>query len=366
MEADLDIDLERRLRRLAAHVELGEADETAIARLAVPPRPVARKRPWGRVVPAAAGVLAFLLLGNAVGIYLAPRYAAALASAPGAGLISEPALRWAGLSPGSLTVLSDKVTAGGHTVRLVAGRADAVRTALFIEVDGVAPGSNLCLPPRCTDKHSKTVVNPNAWFVNRVSVTDQFGHTYGQIDYASFEPLTGPATAVGARLTVRVESLVRQNEAGRLDALSGDWTLHATLLPQPVPALALPPPVQFEGNTYRITSARGDGLATVDVLVTGPAVEQMRSFAYGPAPRQPSSGDPRQEPMGQLSQRYFDMRVTAPDGSDVLVHFYGYTTPRRGPMRGEVVFPTPVPGPYLIRFGTGAEVRVTVPPPPRG
>jgi hypothetical protein len=250
---------------------------------------------------------------------------------------------------------------------VLAGRADALRTVLFIEVDGVPPGWDLCLPPQCTNKRTQELAHPGAWYLGLVSVTDQFGHGYSQIGPESFEPLAGPAAAVGARLTVRVEGLSRPAPAtGAVDHVPGDWTLHATLLPQPIPTLALPAPVQFEGNTYRVTSARADGLATVDLLLSGPAVEQERSFAYGPAANRPASGDPRQSPMGQLEQRYFDVRVTAPDGSEADVHGWGYTTPRSGPMWEQVVFATPVPGVYRIRFGTGAEVSVTVPPLPGG
>lgn len=66
--------------------------------------------------------------------------------------------------------------------------------------------------------------------------------------------------------------------------------------------------------------------------------------------------------MGQLQRRYFNVRVTRPDGGEADVHEWGYAIPGAG----EFVFATPLPGTYRIRFGAGAEVSITVSPMPGG
>jgi len=356
MDTDLDLELERRLRALPTHVQLSAADDAAIRRLTAPPAP---NRPRRQLVllPAVAGLLAALIAGNGVATYFAPRYAAALASAPGVGVLSGPVLRWTGLSADQLTVLGDSVTANGHTLQLVAGRADELRTVLFVEVDGVEPV--------VSKKPSR------AWIVGDIpTLTDQFGHTYSPsgvlygFNY-EYQPLTGPAASVGGRLTLHVTSLTRPPATPAAsgasgETVSGDWTLHATLFLQPAPALKLPGPVTSDGNTYRLTSARASGLVVVHWTAEGP-FEQARRTAYAPHTPDPAGkGSPGAGSAPPPDS--FRVSVTAPDGSQALERGYGYSIPRRGPITGEVTFVASQPGTYRIHIGSAPELAVDVPP----
>jgi hypothetical protein len=352
---DADRDLEGRLRALPTHVRLSTADAAAVRRLAASPaphQPRPRRRPL--LAPAVAGLLAALVAGNGVATYFAPRYAAAIASAPGVGVLSGPVLHWTGLSASQVTVLGDSVTASGHTLRLVAGRADELRTVLILEVDGVVP------------KVSKEPTN--AWTVGDYpTLTDQFGHTYSPsgVGYGfnfEYQPLTGPAASVGGRLTVHVTSLTRPpatpagSGAGRGN-VSGDWTLRATLFLQPAPALTLPAPVTFEGATYRLTSARAGGLVVVHWTADGP-FEEARQRAY--APNTPEPNGPARAAAAPPPDP-FRVTVTGPDGSQASGRGGGYSIPRRGPITGEATFFASKPGIYHIRIGSAPDLTLDVP-----
>src|SRR5262245_5124865 len=168
-----------------------------------------------RLLPLAAGALAVLLAVNAAVMYYVPRYADAFASAPAVGGISDPVLRWTGLSAGRATVLNDTATANGHTLRLVVGRADELRTALIVQVDDLSPGSEMCLPPTCKDKRALWRQHSRMWGIGEATLTDQFDRSYppsgvGGGTSLSFEPLAGPAASVGARLTLHVTHLLGQ------------------------------------------------------------------------------------------------------------------------------------------------------------
>jgi hypothetical protein len=338
--------------RQAAH---GRASATAEGRRS-PTRFAGRVR---RLLPLVAGVLAALLAVNAAGSYFVPRYADALATAPAVGGISDPVLRWAGLSAGRATALGDTATANGHTLRLVAGRADELRTVLIVQVDDLPPGSEMCLPPTCTDKRALWRQHPLMWGIGEATLTDQFGHSYqpggvGGGTSLSFQPLAGPAASVGARLSLHVTHLLGQTPS--TPAVSGDWTLRATLFLQPAAALRLPPAAQAEGNTYTLTSARASGLLVVHWTATGPAVERVRQLAYA------GGGHLSDEEM-RLSKRLFDLRVTGPDGRPALAHDFGFEIPRSGAMRGEGTFEANQPGMYQLRFGTnGPQFALQVPP----
>jgi hypothetical protein len=253
-------------------------------------------------------------------------------------------------------VLSDTTTTSGHTLRLVAGRADELRTVMFLEVDGVEP--------------VVSKAPPTGWMVSAVpTLTDQFGHTYSPsgVGYGfnyEFQPLTGPAASVGGRLTLHVASLTHPSATpsanGRPgETVTGDWTLHATLFLQPAPALTLPSPVTSDGNTYRLTSARASGLVVVHWTADGP-FEQARRTAYAPHTPDPAGkGSPRAASAPPPDS--FRVSVTAPDGSQTLERGYGYSIPRRGPITGEVTFVASQPGTYRIHIGSAPELAIEVP-----
>jgi len=130
-------EVDSRLRTLRTSLVVGQQDSWAIAHLAtlhiLDGRP--RQRPV-RLAVALGLALALIVLGNLGAAYYAPAYGRALADAPVVGAVSGQMLHVFGLTDSKIAVLNDASVSSGHTVRLIAGYADGLRTVLFVEIDG--------------------------------------------------------------------------------------------------------------------------------------------------------------------------------------------------------------------------------------
>jgi hypothetical protein len=223
-------------------------------------------------------VLAILVLLNVPAAYFAPRYGRALADAPGVGPVSSRWLSAVGLHAGDITVFGDAATSSGHTLKLEAGFADGLRTVLFVSIDGKGLEGN-----------PKTYgMNEGDWGLSydRFTLTDQFGHSYtpilvGSSNMVQFAPLVWPASEVGARLTFH-ETAIDALWQRPFGVVSGDWTLHATLVAGQAYTLPLPAPVRTADATYTFNSIVGAGRTlVVHVTITGPVTEEAPPTAPG-------------------------------------------------------------------------------------
>ena len=308
-----------------------------------------RRRP---LRPAAALLIALLLivLGNLAGVYYAPRYAQALAQMPLVGGINAKFLEFYGLSGQNVTLVNDSSTSSGHTVRLVAGYADGLRTVLFLEIDGKGLAGGKAYGR-----------NPGEYGVgdDGLSLTDQFGHTYkpagvGSTNWLQFEPLVWPASKVGARLTLHITNLGKLWLGGAGDTeLSGDWTVHATLVAEPVHVLPLPSPVRTANSVYTFTSVR--------VTSTAVHIEWTTTGALIDDPRLSEHGTPAE---GQLFRDYFLPRLFDLTGHEMPSATFGVTFSR--PVKTEFNGYVHGPGRYRLQLGdaltgTAYEVWIVVP-----
>jgi len=269
-------DVEGRLRALLGRSALTAADASALQQLDrfdIAFAEVGRRgatRAWSArfVTPAIAIAVALvvIVLANTTGAYFAPRYARILADVPGIGPISGRYLQAVGLSGDDVTLVGDSSTSSGHTLKLVAAYADGLRTVLFVSIDGKG----------LTGDPKQYGPNPGDWAVNfdHISLTDQFGRTYGLWGVGGptemqFESLPWPASDLGARLTLHITGLWAMWKGAKLGpntsidqesvTVHGDWYLHATLVSQPVHNLALPAPVRSGTGVYSFTSIVASG-----------------------------------------------------------------------------------------------------------
>lgn len=279
-------ELERRLRSTAAAYhrpspQIRDLEARIFARIAVTPRgerrdgrrrttPVTARWPR-RPVAVLAAALALFVFVNLAAAYLAPSYSRALADAPLVGAVSGRILQTLGLNEATATALNDVSVSNGHTLRLVAGYADGLRTVLFVQVDG----KGLTGDPKQYGQHPGDYgVSADGW-----TLTDQFGHSYqgsgiSGLTTMSFEPLTWPASIVGARLTLHIDTLAGY-WSNTLVELHGSWTLHGTLVQEPVHKLQLPLPIRTTNATYTFTSVRATNTyMEVRWTVTGPAFDE--------------------------------------------------------------------------------------------
>jgi hypothetical protein len=293
----------------------------------------------------AAGLVVAANLGIA---YFSPGYARALASAPLIGAVSRPVLQSAGLTGAEFTPLDGVARSSGHTVQLISGYADPVRTVLFVSVDGKQPALG-----------SKTSHD----YELEAYLTDQFGHRYNGAStgngWLEFQPLKWPASAVGARLTLHVANLM-QTWNGQ--EIAGDWTIHLTLFEQTTHSRDLAPPqaVSSGGLEYRITSIRLSYLAIkLRWSVGGPAVSAWRTALVPPGPGQaPTFPD------------FARFTLYDPHGRPVESFsgwgFTGEAAGSTGPVHLDLDGVLPEPGHYIFQFGTNdptARVSFDVPNP---
>ncbi len=351
-------DFEQRIRRVYAVV----SPPTSTAHWT--PERVARQAtriehagaPRRLIRPAAALLIALALigLGNLGAAYYAPRYGQALAQVPLVGGIYAKALQYYGLVPQNVTVVNDSSTSSGHTVRLVAGYADGLRTVLVVEIDGRTLTYGKTSHPSPGEfgvgNHGET---PDLGY----TLTDQFGHSYtegvgnGYTNYLQFQPLVWPASKVGARLTLRITTLTKLwlQGAGQ-DEVSGDWTLHATLVAEPVRVLPLPSPVRTSNAVYTFTSLRVTSTAVhIEWTATGALIDDPRLANHG------------SQAADQLMTDYFLPRLFDSAGRETQDSTSGITLSR--PVKIQFDGYVSGPGRYRLQLGdalTGAAYAVWI------
>jgi len=355
-------EVETRLRSLPAGMLVTEEDARAMARLdvfrfptvSVAGPPAARARlapPRLGIAPKAAAfaaALVLVVLANIGAAYYAPRYGRALADVPGVGPVSGRMLQFLGLNDRNVTVVNSAATSSGHTVRLVAGYADGLRTVLLVDVDGKALSGN----PKVFG------TNPGDYGVSveALSLTDQFGHRYelsrgAQTGIAlTFEPLAWPASAVGARRTLHVGAIEAEwlIGPGTDGSLKGDWNLHATLVSEAAHMLALPAPVRTPEAAYTFTSLQASGTTViVHWSVTGAAPDKANLLWVQ---RTNSQSAPGSE-YDQLMRDYLTPRLFDSAGKQMTTWEWGYELPKDQPGVGDMTAFVPGPGNYRFQFG---------------
>jgi hypothetical protein len=355
-------EVDERLRALSDSDFVAGEDARALTRLdAIQFPEVSRTRTDGpraasayqkfRPVPMAAAIaaiLALVVLANVGAAYYAPRYGRALAGAPGVGPVSDRMLQFVGVSDRNLTVFNAAATSSGHTVRLVAAYADGLRTVFFLEVDGRGMTGNM----------KAFGMSPGDYAVglDGLTMTDQFGHRYSlargnQIGVVlTFEPLTWPASELGARLTLHVSAIEAEWLVGSgSDAiLKGDWTLHATLISRPVHTLILPAPLRTADAAYTFTSMQTSGTTvTVQWSVNGASVDEVNKLSM----QRSSSQIVRGPEYEKLIRGYFSPKLFDAAGKEMTLWDWGYEFPTNGQAAGHMTAFVPGPGRYRIQLG---------------
>jgi len=282
----------------------------------------------------AAALVVAVLFVNLVAAYFAPRYGQALADAPIVGGVAGPVLRYSGLDASRITVVNVSSTSAGHTIKLVGGYADTERTVLFMEIDGNPHG----LPNKQTTccYAEGTLVDQFALQYQRIFSPDPFA--------ATFAPLGGPASRVGARLNLHVTEL--RGLHPEFQPVSGDWSLNVTLIQQAGKVLATPGPVTANGVTYAIKSLRLSGkLLKISLQLTGQPVDEETKRAYGPRNPSQLSGP------NAFAQEYFAPKLVDAQGNKASFYDWGYSLPKQGPTWGTIDAVLPGPGQYTLTFG---------------
>ena len=260
------------------------------------PRVMAARRPAARVggvrlVPRLSAAVALVVLAFGAASYFAPRFSQALADAPLLGNATGPLLRSVGLAglDGRITTFSGAAVSSGYRVELIGGYADAIRTIVLLRVQPA----------------DRSVLLSNG---TGVTLTDQFGRRLelkggvadeqtGQ-EVLEFEPITGPAASLGARLTLQAATLTAL--AATRDGLQGDWELHATIALDE--SRALTPPGLGRLGTMTVMFTR--------VTATATALEvQLHVQGGGPGALS------RVIPDALKGHPAFSMHLWAPDGT---------------------------------------------------
>lgn len=341
-------DIELRLRNLSTSAVLRPTDESAIGRL----EPRSRKSHRGvQLAAAGAAALIAILIANVFVAYFAPRYERALADS-GVGPVSQKFLAAFGLNDGNVTTVNDSSTSSGHTVRLVAGYADGLRTVLFLTIDGRG----------LTGDPKGFGMNPGDYGIDldAVTLTDQFGRTYGfgtgvtSTTELLYQPLAWPASSVGARLVLHITSL-EATWVRPWSRVDGDWTLHATLISEPAHSIALPAPVNADQATYTFTSIT----ASATEMVVHWRVDSALNDQFRNPPITGSHTDPMANP---VTQKYYMPRVYNEAGTELQMEVWGFTFPKIGPAEGVMTVFTTGPGRYRIQLGDAVESRWVVVP----
>jgi len=346
-------EIDARLRALPVTLTPSSKDAQAIASLElfrVQAQP--RRRNPARLLAAVIAAVTLLVIGNGVAAYYAPRYGRALAQVPLVGGISAKLLEFYGVTGQNVTVINNSSTSSGHTVRLVAAYADGLRTVIFIDIDGKGLTGN----PKAYGR------NPGEYGVGdeRLTLTDQFGHSYKPVGPSGttlfqFEPLVWPASKVGARLTLHITKLQKLwlVATGQTAELSGDWTLHATLVAEPVHVLPLPSPVRTPNAVYTFTSIRVTSTAVhIEWTTTGALTDDPRLNKHG------------SEAERLLTLAYFLPRLFDSAGHETSSSNFGITFSQ--PVKSEYNGYVSGPGRYRLQLGDALtapayEVWIVVP-----
>jgi hypothetical protein len=346
-------EVDARLRSLPASLVVGPQDSWAIAHLAtiriLDGRP--RHRPV-RLAVALGLALALIVLGNLGAAYYAPAYGRAVADAPVVGAVSGQMLHFFGLSERNVAALNDASVSSGHTIRLVAGFADGLRTVLFVEIDGkrVTPG-----------------YGPGQYGLGDLTLMDQFGHSYQPRGVSvpnnlAFEPLVWPASKVGARLTLHVTSIqaLSSTASTATPRISGDWMLRATLVPEAAHNLPLPAPVRTTTAVYTFTSVRVTSTAVhIEWNTTGSVNDAInQATGSGLSPQTPPAALDQER---RLLREYFSPRLFDSTGHEMPIDLYSTTF--ENPARSEFNGYVPGPGRYRLQLGdalTAAEDQIWI------
>jgi hypothetical protein len=340
-------DVERRLRALPSSIALSADDSRALGSLhafrieAAEPRRNRRRRLAVALAVAVVGIVA----GNLAAAYYAPAYGQVLAAAPVLRGIADPLLHAFGMTEQNAVAFDSTSTSNGHTIRLVAGYADGLRTVILLEIDGHGLSGN----PKQYGLH------PGEYGIGEFyTLTDQFGHVYkpsggtGPTEL-QFEPLVWPASRVGARLTLHVTGLqelwlIRPH--GPSDtSLAGDWSLHATLTPAAVHDLALPAPVRTADGVFSVTQVRLTGSELqIRWTVSGPINDRFDGLAY----RKPEANS--REEVARLEQAYFRAKFFDATGRPVYGIDSGGGWPNGKPFEGTMNLTITHPGRYRLQL----------------
>jgi hypothetical protein len=339
-------DVERRLRALPSSIAVSADDSRALGSLhafrieAAEPRRNPRRR-----LAVALAVAVGIVAGNLAAAYYAPAYGQVLAAAPVLRGIADPLLHAFGLTEQNAVAFDSTSTSNGHTIRLVAGYADGLRTVILLEIDGHGLSGN----PKQYGSHPGDYGILNGSY----TLTDQFGHTYkahggtGPTEL-QFEPLVWPALKTGARLTLHVTGLEEQWLIGpkgpKNPMMSGDWTLHATLMPAGVHDLALPAPVRTADGVFSVTQLRLTGSELqIRWTVSGPINDRFNALAY--------SKGAWSSPEGRhLSESYFSAHFFDASGPPVYGIGSGGEWARAKPFEGTMNLTITHPGRYRLQL----------------
>ena len=359
-------ELERQLRRAAATYQragpiVPDLERRIFIRVAITPRqqprglaaivvkPPVRSAARRRIRIAAALAFAVLLIvvGNLGAAYYVPAYGRVLAGAPLVGTVSRPLLTAFGLTEGRVTAVNDVSVSDGHSLRLVAGYADGLRTVLFVGIDGKGLTGN---PKQYGQFPGEYVVGPEG-----VTLTDQFGHTYSGGgtggSAVQFEPLAWPASATGARLTLHVTTLMGYwpgASGGQPIEVHGNWTLHATLVQESSRNLPVPEPVKTADAVYTFTSISATHTEVqIHWTVSGSPNDEMHRLIDGGATGPRSPGDT----VDLLMRGYFWGAMFDEVGNRLTGPEFGADFPKGGPARGNMDMFIPGPGRYRIQLG---------------
>ncbi len=185
-------------------------------------------------------------------------------------------LRWSGLSQGDLTTIDVATEHDGVRLHVSAGYADENHTVLILDFRGPKTGSG----------------NGIGGF-EALSLTDQFGHAYAQgpsgagiksqpapvsgqdvPGYATFDPITGPAATLGARLILRSQQFDTYTGAkGQATYIKSTWQVTFVLERRPAAHVQWAG-ASITGSTYtfnHVTITRGT-LVEIGWTARGPAV----------------------------------------------------------------------------------------------
>jgi hypothetical protein len=277
------------------------------------------RHPRRRVLVAMSGFVVVAL--NVPALYLVPVYADAVGHLPGVSAF----LQWTGLGASDVSTIDAGTEHDGVRVHVSAGYADENHTMLILDY---------------------RALSSTGGFVNfgTMTLTDQFGHAYAPRQsgfgekgkpgaksdtvpgYASFEPITGAAAGVGARLTLHVAGLHAMPAVpgpGGVD-IPGSWDVTFTLQRHPAVHLQWAA-ATLPGATYSFSSVTVTGSTHVEIAweASGPAVEtaNANSFAMHRT-GQPTPGGvatapapPQTDPMSPL--RPLIPELTDPHGNVV-------------------------------------------------
>jgi hypothetical protein len=298
-----------------------------------------------------AAALLVVLVGNIAVAYYIPRYERALAGTPLLGDISRPFLTLIGGEERNATRVDDVSISSGHTVRLVAGYADGLRTVLFIEVDG----KGLAGDPKAFGRQT----GDYGVGFDGLSLTDQFGFRYvmdrpsGSGDYGplEFPPLNLPASVAGARLTLHVANLVElwheTAELGHYVQVPGDWNLHVTLVQDPVHSLPLPSALKTSDAVYTFTSVQATRTEVIiHWTVSGAPNDELHRLL-----NLPGCPCPDDKQSMELMHGYFWPQLFDADGHLMQIHDFGTAFPEGKPAEGVITAYIPGPGRYRIQLG---------------